>query len=58
MERNHLKKLLSYSALQVITEKTIEKIPALEKADMSKVRSYIFNGLLKRASNIKNTVRQ
>ena len=58
MKRNKLKKLLSYSALQSITENTIEKISALEKADMSKVKEYIFNGLVKRANNIKNAVRQ
>lgn len=57
MNRDKLTKLLSYGALQAIVENTIIKIPALKNADMSKVRAHIFNGLVKRANNIKNTVR-
>ena len=57
MERDKLTKLLSYGSLQAIVENTILKIPALKNADMSKVRTYIFNGLVKRANNIKNNVR-
>lgn len=57
MKRDRIKKLLTYSTLQSIVESTIENIPDLYKADMSKVKPYIFNGLVKRANNVKNAVR-
>lgn len=57
MKRDRIKKFLSYSTLQSIVENTIGNIPDLNKADMSKIKPYIFNGLVKRANNVKNTVR-
>lgn len=53
-----MKKMLMYGSLQHLIEETIRRVPELRQADMSKLRPYIFNGLMKRAvSKQKEVVR-
>ncbi len=54
MQREQIKKALSYGTLQAIVENTILKMPELKDADMSEVRTHIFNGLYRRAQQISH----
>ena len=50
MHREAIKKVLSYGTLQAIVENTILKMPELKDADLAQIRSHIFTGLYKRAT--------
>ena len=55
MQRDKVKKLLSYGTLQAIVENTLLKMPELKEADMSQLKTHIFNGLMRRAASPQKT---